>query len=233
MRNKRQLVIHRHKLVRLRAQVKNELQHLAMNQGVQKKARLWSRAGQKVLRELPLHGWAASRRANLLELMKTMDEQIAELDRAVLEAAEANPQARLLMTQPGVGPVTSLAFVLTIGDVSRFQRGKQVASYLGLIPREHSSAGSGWGRFPSRGIAFCDRRWWKRRRRWCAWTKGFANSINLAATRSRKRWRKWQRHASLPYDSTGCCAPTSGIRRSFTSRVARGCPWPATGRRSE
>ncbi len=141
IRNQRQLVMHRHKLVRLRAQVKNELQHLAMNQGVQKKARLWSAAGQKVLCELPLAGWAASRRANLLELLKTMDHQIAELDRAVLVAAEASPPARLLMTQPGVGPVTALAFVLTIGDVSRFQRGKQVASYLGLIPREYSSGG--------------------------------------------------------------------------------------------
>ena len=40
------------------------------------------------------------------------------------------------MTQPGVGLITSMAFVLTMGDVSRFPRGKQVASYLGLIPRE-------------------------------------------------------------------------------------------------
>jgi transposase len=45
------------------------------------------------------------------------------------------------MTQPGVGPITALAFVLTIGDVSRFARSKQVASYLGLIPRERSSGG--------------------------------------------------------------------------------------------
>jgi transposase len=45
------------------------------------------------------------------------------------------------MTQPGAGPITSLAFVLTLGDVTRFQRGKQVASYLGLIPCEYSSAG--------------------------------------------------------------------------------------------
>jgi Transposase IS116/IS110/IS902 family len=45
------------------------------------------------------------------------------------------------MTQPGVGPNTALAYVLTIGDVSRFPRGKQVASYLGLIPREESSGG--------------------------------------------------------------------------------------------
>ncbi len=45
----------------------------------------------------------------------------------------------MLMTQPGVGPVTALAFVVTIGDVTRFPRGKQVASYLGLIPTERSS----------------------------------------------------------------------------------------------
>jgi transposase len=45
------------------------------------------------------------------------------------------------MTQPGVGPNTALAFVLTLGDVGRFPRGKQVASYLGLIPREESSGG--------------------------------------------------------------------------------------------
>jgi transposase len=45
------------------------------------------------------------------------------------------------MTHPGVGPLTSLAFVLTVGPASRFPRGKQVASYLGLAPREESSGG--------------------------------------------------------------------------------------------
>ena len=62
-----------------------------------------------------------------------LDQQIQSWDLAVMEAAEKDPHARLLTTQPGVGPVTSLAFVLTIGDVSRFRRGKQVASYLGLF----------------------------------------------------------------------------------------------------
>jgi transposase len=70
-----------------------------------------------------------------------LDRHIDELDGAVSGAAEAHPQARLLMTQPGVGPITSLAFVLTIGDLSRFKHSKQVTSYLGLIPREHSSGG--------------------------------------------------------------------------------------------
>jgi transposase len=140
-RDLRQLLIHRYKLVRLRAQAKNGLQHLAMNQGVQKKRRLWSEAGQKLLRELPLRPWASRRREDLLSVMALLDEKILSLDLAVKAAAEKDQNARLLMTQPGVGPVTSLAFVLTLGDVSRFPRGKQVASYLGLIPREYSSGG--------------------------------------------------------------------------------------------
>ncbi len=137
----RQLLIHRYKLVLIRAQVKNELQHLAMNQGVTKRQKLWSKTGEKVLRELPLAPWASRRREDLFKVRGMLDEQIALLDVAVKEAAEKNEKARLLMTQPGVGPVTSMAFVLTMGDVQRFRRGKHVASYLGLIPREHSSGG--------------------------------------------------------------------------------------------
>jgi len=140
-RDLRQLVLHRHKLVMIRSRVKNELQHLSLNKGMQKKRSLWSQAGQKLLRELPLKPWAACRREDLLGLLAMLDEQIGKLDRAVQQAAEENPQSRLLMTQPGVGPNTALAYVLTIGDVSRFPRGKQVASYLGLIPREESSGG--------------------------------------------------------------------------------------------
>jgi transposase len=137
----RQLLIHRHKLVRIRAQVKNGLQHLAMNQGLQKKKQLWSATGQQALRALPLAPWASRRREDLLKMRSELDAKINALDMAVVEAAEKDARARLLMTQPGVGPITSMAFVLTLGDVSRFQRGKQVASYLGLIPREYSSGG--------------------------------------------------------------------------------------------
>jgi transposase len=140
-REQRQLLIHRYKLVTLRAWVKNELQHLALNKGMQKGRSLWSKDGQKRLQELPLDLWAEVRRQNLLELLKQVDRQILLLDQAVEKAARESEMARLLMTQPGVGPITSLAFVLTIGDATRFQRGKQVGSYLGLIPREYSSAG--------------------------------------------------------------------------------------------
>ena len=137
----RQLLMHRYKLVRIRAQVKNELQHLAMNQGMTRKQRLWSKAGEKVLRELPLRPWTSRRREDLFRVRAMLDAQIASLDQAVVEAAGKDEKAKLLMTQPGVGPITSMAFVLTMGDVHRFPRGKQVASYLGLIPREYSSGG--------------------------------------------------------------------------------------------
>jgi transposase len=81
------------------------------------------------------------RREDLLGLLKMLDLQIEQMDQAVTSAAQQNEQVRFLMTQPGVGPATALAFVLTIGDVKRFDRSKHVASSLGLIPRESSSGG--------------------------------------------------------------------------------------------
>jgi transposase len=45
------------------------------------------------------------------------------------------------LTHPGVGPLTALAFVLIIGTPARFQRGKQIGNYVGMIPKENSSAG--------------------------------------------------------------------------------------------
>ena len=123
-RDLRQLVLHRHKLVEIRSRVKNELQHLSMNKGMQKKRTLWSQAGQKMLRELPLKPWAACRREDLLGLLEMLNQQIGKLDQAVQKAAEEHPQARLLMTQPGVGPNTALAYVLTIGDVSSLSTGQ-------------------------------------------------------------------------------------------------------------
>src|SRR5438094_1148478 len=125
----------------MRARVKNELQHLCLNKGVLRKHKLWSQAGQQILRELPLKPWAGRRRDDLLKLMAMLDQQIEPLDQAVKAEAQRDKMALLLQTQPGVGPITALAYVLTLGDVSRFPRGKQVASYLGLIPREHSSGG--------------------------------------------------------------------------------------------
>jgi transposase len=140
-RDTRQLLLHRHKLVRMRTQVKNQLQALALNQGVQRKWKLWSAKGRKQLEALALLPWASRRRAELLKLLDELEESIAALDGAVYEQANSRPAVRRLMTHPGVGAVTALAFTLTLGPPERFARGKQVASYFGLIPSEHSSGG--------------------------------------------------------------------------------------------
>lgn len=140
-RDARQLLLHRHKLVRMRTQVKNQLQALALNQGVQRKWKLWSETGRKQLEALALLPWASRRRAELLVLLDQLEASIGELDRAAAEQANTRAAARRLMTHPGVGPITALAFALTLGPARRFRRGKQVASYFGLIPSEYSSGG--------------------------------------------------------------------------------------------
>jgi transposase len=140
-RDLRQLLLHRHKLVRLRTQVKNQLQHLALNQGVRRRGGLWSTTGRKILEQLTLPPWTTRRRDELLRLLDQFDTSIQELDRAVAEQADARADARRLMQDHvGVGSVVALAYVLTLGPVQRFRRGKQVASYLGLAPREDSSS---------------------------------------------------------------------------------------------
>jgi transposase len=64
---------------------------------------------------------------------------IEALDAQVRTHADARPQARRLMTHPGVGPVTALATEVFLGDPARFADGKAVGSYIGLIPSEYSS----------------------------------------------------------------------------------------------
>jgi transposase len=141
MRDVRQLLVHRQKLVGMRRQVKNQLQHVALNQGVQRKGKLWTQSGRQLLEELPLSGWTERRRNDMLQWLDSLDQEIAELDRAVEQEASQHAMAQLLQTHPGVGPVTSLAFVLTLGNIERFQHSRQVISYLGLNPSEHSSGG--------------------------------------------------------------------------------------------
>jgi transposase len=138
-RDTRQLLRHRYKLVCFRVSVKNQLHGLAMSQGVYRKKKLFTAKGREELEKLSLGPWASRRRQELLGMLDQLNPVIEELDRAVQQEAEGQADAVRLMTHPGVGPVTALAFVLTLGPVARFQRSKQVVSYLGLNPKERSS----------------------------------------------------------------------------------------------
>ena len=138
-RDLRTLLRHRHQWVRMRSRVQHTLQSMALANGLRRGHSLWSQAGQHELQALPLAPHASQRRTALLTLYPRFQESIDDLDRQVSEEAHQRPQAQRLMTHPGVGPVTALATEVFLGDPKRFADGKTVASYIGMIPSEHSS----------------------------------------------------------------------------------------------
>lgn len=138
-RDLRTLLRDRHQWVRMRARLQHTLQAIALNHALRKGHALWSAVGQSALEALPLPAYTSQRRTELLSLYGPLQKRIQALDREVEEQAQQRPQARRLLTHPGVGPVTALATEVFLGDPNRFARGNQVASYIGMIPCEHSS----------------------------------------------------------------------------------------------
>ena len=138
-RDLRQLLWHRHRMVQARTRIMNQLQAVALNEGLRCKKRLRRERGREQLESFRLAPWASRRRHDLLELLDRLNPTIAELTQAIEQEAEKCPEAQRLRTHPGVGPLTALAFVLILGRADRFQCGKQIACYLGLVPLEESS----------------------------------------------------------------------------------------------
>jgi transposase len=138
-RDLRQLLWHRHRMVQARTRIMNQLQAVALNEGLRYKKRLWRKTGREQFESLPFARWASCRRQDLLQMLDRMNPTIGELTQAIEQEAEKCPQAQRLMAHPGVGALTALAFVLIIGEADRFSCGKQIASYLGLVPAEDSS----------------------------------------------------------------------------------------------
>ncbi len=71
--------------------------------------------------------------------LKETRTRIAALERETLAWHRTNAESRRLATIPGVGPLTASLIVATVGDVSRFQTGRDFAAWLGLVPSQHSS----------------------------------------------------------------------------------------------
>lgn len=85
-------------------------------------------------------------RAALLPLvarLRDIEEALAEIDKRIALETRADPQARLLMTIPGVGPIKASAIIATIGEqgIGQFSGAKNFAAWLGLVPGQHSSGG--------------------------------------------------------------------------------------------
>jgi transposase len=75
----------------------------------------------------------------LLSIMATMAHELAQLTRRVLEVVRGEPVCRRLMSVPGVGPLTALAFRATIDQPGRFRRSRDVGAHLGLTPKRYQS----------------------------------------------------------------------------------------------
>src|ERR1700680_2341490 len=141
LRDLRALLLHRHQWVRMRTRIQNALQAIAVANGLRRGASLWSQDGQCTIASLPLAPHTAHRRNELQALYVKFEGEIEQLNQRVEEQACERAGARLLMTHPGVGPVTGLATDVFLGDPARFADGKALASYVGIIPSEYSSGG--------------------------------------------------------------------------------------------
>jgi transposase len=77
----------------------------------------------------------------LLDHLKELDRHVRELELEIKAWHRANPISSKLEKVPGIGPITASALVASIGDAKNFQNGRQVAAWLGLVPKQHSSGG--------------------------------------------------------------------------------------------
>ncbi len=72
---------------------------------------------------------------------EALDQRIIALDREFLERARADAAARRLVTIPGIGTLNATALIAAVGDASTFGRGRDLAAWLGLVPRQHTTGG--------------------------------------------------------------------------------------------
>lgn len=131
----------RHALVAQRTRSYNRLQALAHSFGLPK-GRIRSKCFAELVKSVETDQVGRMQRDGLFKLVEHLSGQISELERWLRTKSEADKIVQLLLTQTGVGYLTGLALVNTIGEITRFDRAtKQVAAYLGLEPLERESAG--------------------------------------------------------------------------------------------
>src|SRR5438094_3214221 len=105
-RDLRQLLWHRHRMVQARTRIMNQLQAVALNEGLRCKKKLWRERGREQLESFRLGPWASRRRRDLLELLVRLNPTVGGPGQAIQQEVEKCPEARRLMTHPGVGPLT-------------------------------------------------------------------------------------------------------------------------------
>jgi transposase len=151
VRQWRALINYRQRLVSRRTKIQNHIRALLLRQAeaMGRGHRAWSRKGLAELEALaaPLSevGRAELWRGELaleLEGLKSLAEPLSVVEKKLNELGKADKRVQLLRTIPGVGPRGSEALVAVIDEAQRFNRGKEVAAYLGLVPKQIQSGES-------------------------------------------------------------------------------------------
>jgi len=114
---------HRHQWVGLRVKIQNALPAIALANGLRRGSSLWTQAGQHAIASLPLAPHAVYRRNELQAMYGKFEKEIEKLNQRVKQQARERSGARLLMTHPGVGPITALATEVFLGHPSRYSQG--------------------------------------------------------------------------------------------------------------
>jgi len=140
LRELRELVRHRAKLVAVRSGLKAQVHAVLAKEGVHVHAvDLFGRAGRTLLAEAPLAEAYRLRVTSLLGLIDHLDAEVEAFAAMVDDVLADHPGYRAVQQIPGVGPVLAAVFVAEIGDVSRFAGPAQLASWAGLTPRHRES----------------------------------------------------------------------------------------------
>lgn len=135
----RALIIARKKLVGQRVTLENQVRGLAVAFGVRLPRALTKAFVEEALRASDgVDGLSAAMRG-LLSARAAVLEAVAAIDADMRRLARASDACRRLMTIPGVGQLTALAFTAAVDDVGRFKRSRDIGAYLGLVPRRYQS----------------------------------------------------------------------------------------------
>jgi hypothetical protein len=136
---------------------------------VRLKKRLWRPKGRAQLESLTLAPWASRRRQDLLRLLDQVDTTVVDLSSAIEQEAKKRPEVTRLMTHPGVGALTALAFVLIIGTPERFARSVNSPAIWAWSRRKTPAANTGtWATSPNKETRCCAFCWSQPRRSRCA-----------------------------------------------------------------
>jgi transposase len=137
----RRRLARREQLVRTRTRVKNEVHAVLMRrlQGKPPCSDLFGVKGRKWLRLLQLPVEEAETVQSALRQIAFLDREIAEVERLIAKQMLTWPEAKRLMTVPGVNLVAAAAFLAAVGDITRFSNSRRLVAYLGLDPKTRQS----------------------------------------------------------------------------------------------